>query len=560
MKQLTYVLGFILLMGVSFAVSGADNSLVLDLHLDNNPNTGDTPIQAADSSIYKNHGTINGATSTDAGIINGALSFDGLKDHVSISHSTSLNIAGTSPFSISMWVKGIGSKNNPNDVNPVVETLMTKQPEGSCSGGYYILYRNYDPNPNSNKRMYFGFSQGCSTESYVVSNKNDWEPDNWYNIVGTWDGTTSPDGMKLYINGELDATTTAKYPTIMQNTAALWIGAWTTGPNAYYKGLIDEVKIYKRALSEEEIKEGYKQGSLILYMPFDEGMGTSVNDLSGNGHNGLLVNGVSWTIGKKGSALVFDGSHYVDLGASTWFNRQTFTISLWVFPGTTQLQYADIIDNNHRNDISWVIQQNMDETNSYYFAHSTNSSTATYFELEPSVWSHLVVSRDGSSRESKVYINGLLVNSSISATDINYDGTEYLRLGKWGGWLWNGHYREWNGLMDEVKIYDRRLTVEEIKKEYDSAATTTTITENSTTTTINKPEQDNTLEDNAFMIPLVIMIVLAIFLFWAFFIKKPNTNSPEKERHNERTTIFCQNCGSAVSQGDKFCKSCGKNL
>jgi hypothetical protein len=170
----------------------------------------------------------------------------------------------------------------------------------------------------------------------------------------------------------------------------------------------------------------------------------------------------------------------VDLGDSTWFNRQTFTISLWVNPGTTQLQYADIIDNNHRNDISWVIQQNMDETNRYYFSHSTNSSTATYFELKPSVWSHLVVSRDGSSRESRVYINGLLVNSSISSTDINYDGTEYLRLGKWGGWLWNGHYREWNGWMDDLKIYDRTLTAEEIKAEYDIAQTTTTTT---TTTT-----------------------------------------------------------------------------
>jgi hypothetical protein len=309
------------------------------------------------------------------------------------------------------------------------------------------------------------------------------------------------------------------------------------------------------------------QEGLLLYMPFDEVRGTTVNDFSGNDHNGLLVNGPSWTTGKKGNAVVFDGTHYVDLGNSTWFNRQTFTISLWVNPGTTQLQYADIIDNNHRNDISWVIQQNMDETNKYHWGYSTNGS-ATYFELEPSIWSHLAVSRDGSSGENKVYINGLLINSTISSANITYDGTEYLRLGKWGGWLWNGHYREWNGLMDELKIYDRILTAEEVKEEYDSATMTTTsttptttISENSTTTAINQPNQYKALEENVFIVPLAIVVVLAIFLFWAFFIKKPNKANPEKESSTAYTTTkFCPNCGSGVSPGDKFCRFCRKNL
>ncbi len=246
-----------LLCSVAFAVFNEDNSLVLDMHFDNNLSAGDTPGQAGDSSVYGNAGIISGANWSEEGVVKGSMSFDGLKDYVSISPSSSLNIAGTSPYSISLWVKGLGSKNNSNDGNPVVETLLTKQPEGSCSGGYYLIYRNYDPNPNSSKRVTFGFSQGCYTESYVVSNKSDWESDKWYNIVGTWDGTTSAGRLKLYVNGELDAAATAEYPTIMQNTAALWIGAWPTGPNGYFKGLVDEVKIYKRTLSPEEIKAQY---------------------------------------------------------------------------------------------------------------------------------------------------------------------------------------------------------------------------------------------------------------------------------------------------------------
>ena len=470
-----------------------DESLVLNLHLDNSPQSGDTQTKAADNSSYKNNATIHGPVWTASGRINSAVSFDGTDDYVSIPHSGSLGLSGAVPFSIDVWVRGINSTSDPSNG----ETIITKTPVGSCSGGYYIWYDNGRSGEQFKYRLGFGFHHACSQASIVRSNRTNWNPDTWYHIVGTWDGTTNPNTLKLYVNGELDAQQTPQYPTILGNTANLQLGTWGDPTRVdYFKGQMDEVKVYKRALSYEEIKEEYNKGSLIMYMPFDEGNGTTVNDLSSNGHNGLLVNGPSWTTGQKGGAVVFDGSHYVDLGASTWFNRQTFTISLWVNPGTTQLQYADIIDNNHRNDISWVIQQNMDETNKYYWGYSTNGS-ATHFELKPSVWSHLTVSRDGSSGENKVYINGLLVNSTISPANINYDGTEYLRLGKWGGWLWNGHYREWNGSMDDLKIYDRTLTAEEIKAEYDIAQTTTTTTTTTTRITTTTAASTSTTTSSA---------------------------------------------------------------
>ena len=583
MKLRIFFLCFIFFFSTSLVVFGADNSLVLDLHLDNNPITGDTPVQAADSSIYKNHGAIIGATWNDTGRINGALSFDGLKDHVSIPASSSLNIAGTSPYSISIWVKGLGLKNNSNDINPVVETLMTKQPEGSCSGGYYLLYRNYDPNPNSNKRMYFGFSQGCSTESAVVSNKNDWEPDKWYNIVGTWDGTTSPDSMKLYVNGELDATTKAKYPTILQNTASLWMGAWTTGPNSYFKGLIDEVKIYRRVLSADEVKTLYNNldDPLILNMRLDNNASagdssTKTADSSTYKNEGT-ISGAMWTTsGRIGQgALSFDGTddyfsitHSTSLGLS---GAVPFSIDLWVrgINATSDPSNCEtLITKTPEGSCSggyyiWYDNGRSGEQfkNRVNFGFHHGCSKASVVSSnrtnwDPTAWYHIVGTWDGTTNTNslKLYINGELDAQTTPQYPTILGNTANLLIGKWGT---NNDYLK--GLIDEVKIYKRALSGEEIKKEYDAAtpATTTTTTTSTTTTTMIT----DSFEDNLFIVPFAIMIVLAIFLFWAFFIRKHNTANPENESSNAYTKAnFCPNCGSGVSQGDKFCRSCGKDL
>jgi hypothetical protein len=227
----------------------SDSSLVLNMHLDNNAISGDTATIAADSSIYGNNGMISGASWTTAGNVGGSSSFGGVNNYISIPNSASLNIAGTTPYSISMWVKGIGSSPN------YFETLITKQPEGSCSGGYVMFY-NKDPSVQTNK-IAFNFAHACSQDTTVYSTKTDWDQNTWYHLVGTWDGTTNTNSLKLYVNGELNGQATAQYATILGNTANLRIGSWLTNPNAYFNGQIDEIKIYERTLTADEVKAQY---------------------------------------------------------------------------------------------------------------------------------------------------------------------------------------------------------------------------------------------------------------------------------------------------------------
>ncbi|HUP12882.1 MAG TPA: LamG domain-containing protein, partial [Niastella sp.] len=150
-------------------------------------------------------------------------------------------------------------------------------------------------------------------------------------------------------------------------------------------------------------------------------------------------------------ALDFDGQDdEVILG--DWFRYQVFTIQFWAKPGATQNSYANIIDNEHDSYISWTIQQNGDETNNYYYGGGANA----YFSLEAGVWQQVSLVKKEDS--VGVYVNGILIDKAPRIIDIDYPYSHTMRLGNWAG---GG--RNWNGQLDEVRIWNRALSKAEIK-------------------------------------------------------------------------------------------------
>jgi hypothetical protein len=80
--------------------------------------------------------------------------------------------------------------------------------------------------------------------------------DGWYHVVGTWDGTTGTNGMKLYIDGSLvGQRTSTQSSTGVSDTIRI-----ARNSSTYYKGSIDEVKIYNKALSSTEVLKNYNNG------------------------------------------------------------------------------------------------------------------------------------------------------------------------------------------------------------------------------------------------------------------------------------------------------------
>ena len=191
---------------------------------------------AYDTSGNDNDGTIYGATWTD-GKFGKALSFDGVDDYVEVPDSDSLDLQ---TLTLEVWNKldalsdtGVLYKRSglPGSLGTNANYQMEIYPPGD--GNYYFA---------------FSYRDGSSWQN-VYSTNTPIETGKWYHVVMTFDSGTG----RVYINGKLDAEKTG-LPSLVTNDYHLVIGAaW----NDYFNGIIDEVRIYNRALTPEEISDLY---------------------------------------------------------------------------------------------------------------------------------------------------------------------------------------------------------------------------------------------------------------------------------------------------------------
>jgi hypothetical protein len=189
------------------------------------------------------------------------------------------------------------------------------------------------------------------------------------------------------------------------------------------------------------------------------GSGNVWGDLSNSNNNATLQGSPSFNSSNGGSIVLNGSSQYIDVGSFMSYSK--FTISLWVYPGSTQMQYADIFDNNHTGTQNFVCQQNSTNTNQYEFAMlgASNYSATGLFTLTANTWALLTFTFDGSV--ARGYKNEALLGTGNSMTP-NYV-SPYFRLGNWA--LGN---RYWNGRYGNCLIYNRQLSLTEIEHNYNT--------------------------------------------------------------------------------------------
>jgi len=192
------------------------------------------------------------------------------------------------------------------------------------------------------------------------------------------------------------------------------------------------------------------------------GSGTTWTDRSGNGNNSTLVNGVGFGSNNRG-VLTFDGVND-HATAGNFFNYQAFAINLWVKPASSQVQYADILDNNHTGAQNWVLQQNSTTQNQYsfnVFGASYQNSVTGNFNLTAGVWVNLTFTYDGT--KVRGYNNGVLfATGGALGTTINYSNQSF-NIGRWGA---GGRY--WEGEYGLIHAYNRDLTAIEVAQNFNA--------------------------------------------------------------------------------------------
>ena len=193
--------------------------------------------QQRDYSSYNATATMAGPTLTQLGRWGPAWYFNGAGDYITFPNDTYLDL--TDNFTLEAWCK-------PTDLTAVTHFMVVGDMAGVGGLGYALDF--YGPSP----RFYVDAVRPVGTDQTVNT---------WIHFVGTYTTTPAAANVKAYINGILNATANDNSGCTVTGLA-LSIGRPSGVAANYFKGYIDEVRIYNRVLSPQEIYALYEYGRI----------------------------------------------------------------------------------------------------------------------------------------------------------------------------------------------------------------------------------------------------------------------------------------------------------
>ncbi len=433
--------------------------------------------------------TLSTASWTNSGKFGKAWDGNGVK-YLSVSDPAngSLDFAAADDFSISLWFKS-DSASNPG----ATEFLLNKV---TASAGYAIY-------ANTDGTICFGIDDDSTwTPDDSACNTKDIYDATWHHIVATKTGTTRID---LYVDGYLAGSDTSIAATgTLANSATFYLGDKDGTDNGdEFTGDLDEVKIFRSAMTADQVKVEYNRGSAqtlgalsdnstyqlqaanqeycvpgdsstctapVGRWEFEEGTGTTANDITGNASTGTLTNmgpnaTSGWNpAGKHGGGMQFDSTNdYIAMGSDLSALKITGSLTISAWAKVNSFSTTNNIFSKFTGTAS---------TSSYLLTFNTSSqlrvklsdgatipvydSTGTF---STGTWYHVAaVYTAGSS--VKLYINGVLdINSTSSIPASLANSTTIVDIGAQNV----GASGFFNGTLDDVRIYNYARSPEQIR-------------------------------------------------------------------------------------------------
>lgn len=409
--------------------------------------------EGSSATAYDNVGTNNGTLTssptwqTNANCVNGScLSFDGSTNYVTVPNSASLNPSDA--ITVNYWIK----KSSATD-----GMALSK---GSWNGFYSYI----NTAGNIALRLFIGAQD---IEKYSASSFSD---GNWHQFSATWSNTDGK--IRTYKDGLLDSISSTPLLGTINSTSSnvLYIGAGIDNYNGgyYLNASIDEPSIYNYVLTEAQIKQHYNAGlnrlGLVAQWGMDDGSGATAYDLQST-HGGTLTNGPTWKLGTDcvgGGCLNFDGvDDYVSIGVGNdYFPLPLFTICAWVktsglAPGMTM-----------NGILSLTYGLDLDIDNQLLKARLDNGSTLV------EVWGKNSLYDNKFHNVCMVY-DGTYLKAFVDGVFNNQTATAWSGTSRWpttlcaiGTDINNISSYMFNGFIDDVRIYNRALSVDELANAY----------------------------------------------------------------------------------------------
>jgi hypothetical protein len=386
-----------------------------------------------------------------AGVMGGAMAFNGTSDFVQIAPNTAINQYGRSSFAVSTWIypRSMGQDGEGRIVskrNPGYEFFLT----GQNAIAVYIPH--------------------TTRYAFQVSANNAITLNTWQHVAFVYneDGDNK---IKLYVNGKLltDGFNIVGLGTLSDDRQyALVIGRYGNFSIRHFDGFIDDVRIYNQSLSSSRLEaiynEGITVGSLAARWKLDDkANSTAVADSSPAGLTGTASRNTALTsvAGVMGDAMAFNGvSDYVQVAPNAAINqygRSSFTVSAWIYPRSMgKGGYGRIVSKRLAGYDFYLSGKNA-------ISISVSHTTRTALKLSASgaimlnTWQHVAFAynEDGDNK-IKLYVNGELQEGGVNIAGIGTlsdDRQANLNIGQYN----LSSTCQFDGFIDDVRIFNQAL-------------------------------------------------------------------------------------------------------
>lgn len=278
----------------------------------------------------------------------------------------------------------------------------------------------------------------------------------------------------------LPANISPPYDPVYDEFGGTFFGA---GQGRYMRQYTDKSVIVYNEIDEVTDFRDIVRTGLVLDLDAAQplsykGTGTAWNDLSGNGNNGTLTNGPTYS-SSNGGSIVFDGGDDYSTSGALSGSFASFSTIIWFYP-TSVTNFENPIDCNYAYNgttgnigprlemtgtgtLAWIYS-NDTANNSNFYSHNVVSSG-----LAANTWHCAAITYDSGTNTSTTYYNGNStgLTRTLSGTPTGFIGVmNNVNLGR--GFHLGGAERPFTGRVSNVQIYNRALTAAEVSQNYNA--------------------------------------------------------------------------------------------